>query len=733
MAKNSVRFCLVFVLFLAVWSLKVLAGTDDLDVQALRSVYNGLNRPPQLKGWTSEGGDPCGESWTGVSCNGSSVNFIQLPGLELTGNIGIDLFNLKNLKQLDLSSNKIQGEIPLGLPINVTDLNLSSNNLSQNIPYSLIYMKNLRHLNLSHNELSGILGDFFTGLENLIEMDLSHNNITGDLPSSFASLTNLSKLYLQGNAFTGSVLYLAKLPLTDLNIEDNNFSGVIPEEFQQIKNLRFGGNKFHRGDNYPEWKYPLDTLPYEENISSPPNAASNAIETYPTKKFKGQKKRRMGGTTAFLVGGGTLLAAFAGIAAAVIHIRRSQTLKGECRQSSLMSLATSSSRECSSTAAECSPHLSLINSPPGYKSWRLHSVQTKPFKVARRSFSTRNMVPISVKLFSAAELQLATNNFSPDHLLGHGSLGSVYRAESSDGEMMAVKSIEMVELSLNEEERFLNVVRQVAKLRHPNVVTLLGYCTEHGSHHLVYEYVRNFSLDEALHDSGSTPLAWGLRLRIALGIARGINYLHSSCMPPVAHSNLKASNILLDEDMRPRISDGGLAILRSLSSNSVKLKASEMAISDRGYIAPENVPSGDNLKGDVYAFGVLLLELLTGRLPFDSSKPTGEQFLARWASKRLHDSDYLEQMVDPAIKLTIPSQGLSHFADIVSLCIQPEREFRPAMSEVVESLLLLLQKQASTTSRSLAGESSEVDPFNQSNRSYDSRFCGSPSLSYYSI
>ncbi|XP_027174137.1 protein STRUBBELIG-RECEPTOR FAMILY 2 [Coffea eugenioides] len=737
MAKRWMLFCFAGIFFSAILSLNVLARTDDLDVQVLRSMYNALNRPPQLKGWKSEGGDPCDESWEGISCTGSSVIFVNLHGLELTGNLGLELFNLRSLKQLDVSSNNIQGEIPLGLPINLTHLNLANNNFSQNIPVSLSYMRHLRHLNLSHNALSGVLGDVFTDLEKLIEMDLSYNKFSGDLPSSFGSLANLTRLYLQGNEFTGSVVYLADLPLSDLNIEDNHFSGVIPEKFQSINNLWFGGNRFDSGKNYPyaPWKYPFEDFPNEQSITGPPTQESSAIESYPTHKVGGHKRRRLGSSKiGFLVGGGTLVA-FCAALALVVRIRRAQNQKlrsiGSSRHS-LNSLAFSTSGEFSSTAAEGSPHLSILSSSSGIKSLHLPPIRSKPMKVSRRSFSKTSKVPISAKRYTVAELQLATNSFSEENLLGWGSLGSVYSAKLPDGELLAVKNISTVELSLHEEEQFLNVVRNASRLRHPNIVTLLGYCMEHGQHLLVYEYVRNLSLDDALHCTEYTPLSWDLRLRIALGVARGVNYLHSSCEPPVAHSNLKAANVLLDEDLRPRICDSGLAILRPLSSNSVKLKASEMAIADSGYIATEDVYIGmNNLKADVYAFGVLLLELLTGRPSFDSSKPTEEQFLVQWASRRLHDSDYLAGMVDPAIKTSISPQDLSRFADIVSLCVQPVREFRATMSEVVESLLVFIQKPAPGIGTDTAD--GEGDPCNRSFRSTNSRFFGSPTLSYYSI
>ncbi|KAF3509627.1 hypothetical protein F2Q69_00000276 [Brassica cretica] len=290
----------------------------------------------------------------------------------------------------------------------------------------------------------------------------------------------------------------------------------------------------------------------------------------------------------------------------------------------------------------------------------------------------------------------------------------------------------MSSLSLHEEEKFTELLQTASKLRHPNIVTLLGFCIDNGKHLLVYEYAGHLSLYNAMHDDVYKPLSWGFRLHIAIGVARALDYLHSSFSPPIAHSDLKATNILLDEELTPRIADCGLASLRPLTSNSVKLRqASEIAIQNTGYIAPEHgQPGSSGTKSDTYALGVLLLELLTGRKAFDSSRPQGEQLLVKWASTRLHDKRSLEHMIDQGIVGTFSIRVASHYAFIISLCTQAE-EFRPEVSEIVEALTGLIQKQNKEAASSVA-DKTEVDPFSKSFYSTRTRFPSSPTFTHLS-
>ncbi|XP_038903127.1 protein STRUBBELIG-RECEPTOR FAMILY 2-like isoform X2 [Benincasa hispida] len=678
--------------FFAIMTSVVQCFTDPLDVIALLNLYSTLNYPPELIGWRTDGGDPCDGTWTGVFCVGSSVINLKLNRLNLSGNLGDQLYLLHNLKQLDASSNTILGEIPSGLPPNVT------------------------YMNLSHNVLSGPLGNAFSGLQNLVEMDLSYNDFTGDLSSSFASLTNLNRLFLQKNKFTGSVSCLSDLPLTDLNIQDNYFSGTIPEHFKTIPNLWIGGNRFDVS-NSPPWDFSVETTPLTENNSSPPLTEPIIIKKCPYKKKVGKGEERLGpGGIAMVASGGGFAIIFAAL---FIAICKTQIC---AKQRSMKHVDVSLPV---SKAEDGSPHILPLSSPvtDGGLNHACPTRHARTEGVYSRSFSKRSRFPEKTKTYTVAELESATNKYSEENLLGEGSLGSVYKAEFPDGQILAVKRVDMAALSFTEEQQFLDVVCTVSRLRHPNIVSLLGYSVENGQHLLAYEYVRNLSLDDALHSVAHNPVSWSVRIQIAHGVAKALDYLHNAFSPPFAHCNLKAANIMLDEEFMPKICDCGLSVLKPL--------AAQIAFADTGYFAPEYGQSGiDYTKNDVYAFGVLFLELITGKKPNDL-RPGVKQSLSRWASFQLHDCGSLDEIIDPDIIGTLSSKVLSRCADIITLCIQPVMERRPPMFAIV-GYLASIQRRVEMEKRA-AAEGKVVDTFEKSFHTTNTGFISSPTYSCSSI
>ncbi|OAY66718.1 Protein STRUBBELIG-RECEPTOR FAMILY 7 [Ananas comosus] len=701
------------VMFLAciwVWNpMFAVANTDSSDVSALNVLFTSLNSPSQLNGWTANNGDPCGQPWQGITCSGSAVTAIKLSGLGLSGTLGYNIMNMNSLIELDLSNNNLGGgnPIPYNLPPNLERLNLAGNQFSGNVPYSITQLVALRYLNLGHNQLQGSLSDSFSTLTNITTMDLSFNALSGNLPESFNTLSTLTTLYLQNNQFSGPIDVLANLPLQDLNVANNRFTGWIPEQLKKINNLQTDGNSWSTGPAPPPPPY---TPP-------PPGRRTNPGRSNSGNSPSNNNGSGGGGSSGISGGGiaGIIIAilVIGGIAAFFVIKKKTRKSSREEHLEDDHSFAPLNSSEVK--VAE----MKSIQTPPTIDTTSLHPpapINLKPPPKIERNksfdeddFSKKpvvrktNKTPIKATVYSVADLQMATDSFSMDNLLGEGTFGRVYMAHFHDGKVLAVKKINSTILANQRSEDFIELVSNISRLHHPNLTELVGYCSEHGQHLLVYEYHKNGSLQDRLHlsDEYTNPLTWNTRVKIALGSARALEHLHEVCSPSVVHKNFKSSNILLDMELNPHLSDAGLASLVP----DAELQALDQS---SGYGAPEVAMSGQyTLKSDIYSFGVVMLELLTGRKPFDSSRPRSEQSLVRWATPQLHDIDALDQMVDPALKGLYPAKSLSRFADIIALCVQPEPEFRPPMSEVVQALVRLVQR-ANMSRRMLSGDGQEA-------------------------
>ncbi|KFK28787.1 hypothetical protein AALP_AA7G048200 [Arabis alpina] len=654
--------------------------TDQSDVQALQVLYTSLNSPSQLTNWNNGGGDPCGESWKGITCEGSAVVSIDISDLGVSGTLGYLLSDLMSLRKLDVSGNNIHDTLPYQLPPNLTSIDLSRNNLSGNLPYSISAMSSLSYMNVSGNSLSMSIGDIFAGHESLTTLDLSHNNFSGDLPSSLSTASKLSVLYVQNNQLTGSIDLLSSLPLTTLNVANNHFKGSIPKELISIKTLIYDGNSFDNVPASPEPERP-------DKKEKPPGSKKPNKDKGPEEKSSESNKGLSGGVVSGIVFGSLFVA---GIIALVLYlcIHKKKKKVGGSTRASQRSLPLSATSEMQEQRVKSVA--SVADSP---------AEKVTVDRVLKNGSLNRIRSPITASQYTVSSLQVATNSFSQENIIGEGSLGRVYRAEFPNGKIMAIKKIDNAALSLQEEDTFLEAISNMSRLRHPNIVPLVGYCTEHAQRLLVYEYVGNGNLDDTLHlnDDRSMNLTWNARVKVALGTAKALEYLHEVCLPSIVHRNFKSANILLDEELNPHLSDSGLAALTPNTERQV----STQVVGSFGYSAPEFALSGVyTVKSDVYTFGVVMLELLTGRKPLDSSRTRAEQSLVRWATPQLHDIDALSKMVDPSLNGMYPAKSLSRFADIIALCIQPEPEFRPPMSEVVQQLVRLVQRASVVKRRS---------------------------------
>ncbi|MQM06980.1 hypothetical protein Taro_039809 [Colocasia esculenta] len=292
---------------------------------------------------------------------------------------------------------------------------------------------------------------------------------------------------------------------------------------------------------------------------------------------------------------------------------------------------------------------------------------------------------VAARIFTFQELAVATNNFKPECLLGEGGFGRVYKGYlGSTNQYVAVKQLDRNGLQGNRE--FLVEVLMLSLLHHPNLVNLLGYCADGDQRILVYEYMPLGSLEDHLLDlsPNKKPLDWNTRMKIAEGAAKGLEYLHEIANPPVIYRDFKASNILLDEDYNPKLSDFGLAKLGPVGD---KTHVSTRVMGTYGYCAPEYAMTGQLTKmSDVYSFGVVFLEIITGRRAIDTAKPTSEQNLVHWAEPLFKDKKKFTQMADPLLKGNFPIKGLYQALAVAAMCLQEEASTRPLISDVVTAL-----------------------------------------------
>ncbi|KAJ8443749.1 hypothetical protein Cgig2_029654 [Carnegiea gigantea] len=264
---------------------------------------------------------------------------------------------------------------------------------------------------------------------------------------------------------------------------------------------------------------------------------------------------------------------------------------------------------------------------------------------------------ITSRIFTYSELCEATKNFALQNLIGEGGFGRVYKGYIHDlHQVVAVKQLDRNGFQGNRE--FLVEVLMLSLLHHPNLVNLVGYCAEGQQRLLVYEYMANGSLEDHLLDlpPQKTALDWTIRMKIAEGAARGLEYLHETANPPVIYRDFKASNILLDENFQPKLSDFGLAKLGPTGDQTHVLTR---VMGTYGYCAPEYAATGHlTVKSDVYSFGVVLLEIITGRRVLDMTRLSEEQNLIRWAQPLFRDKSRFHLMADPKLEGKYPTKAL---------------------------------------------------------------------------
>ncbi|XP_052875136.1 leucine-rich repeat receptor protein kinase EMS1-like isoform X2 [Gossypium arboreum] len=625
----------------------------------------------------------------------------------LTGNIPGSLSRLTNLTTLDLSGNVLTGSIPVefGDSLNLQGLYLGNNRLTGTIPGSLGRVGSLVKLNLTGNKLSGVIPASFGNLKELTHLDLSRNDLTGELPSSLSQMLNLVGLYVQQNRLSGGVGNLFSNALSwkieDMNLSNNIFNGNLP---QSLGNLSYAtyldlhGNKF-TGEIPSE----VGNLMQLEYFDVSGNRLSGQIPERVCGMFNlfylNLAENRLEGpvprtgicqnlSRTFLSGNSDLCGRIMGLECQIRSFDRSSLLSAwglaAVTAASVFIIFTSAfalRRWIMSSSQQCDPE-------------EIEESKLKSFIDQELYFlsSSRSKEPLSINIatFEQPLLKLTlgdilegTSHFCKTNVIGDGGFGTVYKAKLPSGKTVAVKKLSQAKTQGHRE--FIAEMETLGKVKHQNLVPLLGYCSLAEEKLLVYEYMINGSLDLWLRNrTGALDvLDWSKRFKIAIGAARGLAFLHHGFIPHIIHRDIKASNILLSEDFEPKVADFGLARLISACETHVTTDIAGTL----GYIPPEYGQSGRcTTKGDVYSFGVILLELVTGK------EPTGPDFkeieggnLVGWVSKKMRmgeAADVLDAMV-----LNVDSkQMMLKVLSIAEVCLSENPANRPTMLHVLKLL-----------------------------------------------
>ncbi|XP_051121179.1 probable serine/threonine-protein kinase PBL25 [Andrographis paniculata] len=292
------------------------------------------------------------------------------------------------------------------------------------------------------------------------------------------------------------------------------------------------------------------------------------------------------------------------------------------------------------------------------------------------------------KNFTFRELAMATRNFRQECLLGEGGFGRIFKGTlKENGQIVAVRQLDRNGMQQGGHDFILEVAK-LNMLEHKNLVNLVGYCADGDQRLLVYEYLPLGSLKTHLFEipSGKKALDWSTRMKIALGVAQGLEYLHETADPPIIYRDLKPSNILLAEDNTPKLSEYGLANLLQSGGSKTHMPR----VISHGYCAPEYEKNGElSAKSDVYSFGVILLELISGRKALDPSRPTEEQNLVEWAQPYFRDQTKFAEMADPLLRNGFSATSLNQAVGVTAMCLQDEPMARPLISDISAALTFL--------------------------------------------
>ncbi|CAA7410279.1 unnamed protein product [Spirodela intermedia] len=370
---------------------------------------------------------------------------------------------------------------------------------------------------------------------------------------------------------------------------------------------------------------------------------------------------------------GVLVAAIAIFLVTLHRKKRIDGLVKHYRPPASFSVRSGKANQTGSSDRSDTYYPSTGNTTGSYRGYALHSGPAESAGIGN-----------SKLWFTYEEIADMTHGFSRENLLGEGGFGCVYKGWLEDGRVVAVKQLKAG--SGQGEREFRAEVEIISRVHHRHLVSLVGYCIADSDRSLVYEFVPNNTLEHHLHGRGLPVMDWGKRLKIAIGSARGLAYLHEDCHPRIIHRDIKSANILLDNFFEAQVADFGLAKL----SNDTNTHVSTRVMGTFGYMAPEYASSGKLTdRSDVFSFGVVLLELITGRKPVDPSQPLGDESLVEWARPRLvHalETGGFEELVDPRLEGNYSKGEMFRMVEAAAACVRHSAPKRPRMVQVLRAL-----------------------------------------------
>ncbi|XP_031250637.1 receptor-like protein kinase HSL1 [Pistacia vera] len=573
------------------------------------------------------------------NCN--SLLMISIYNNGFTGKIPVGLWTASNLSYVQISDNKFTGELPDKMSRDLSLLEISNNRFSGRIPAGVSSWTNLQKFKASHNLFSGTIPRELTALPAITILWLDHNRLSGTLPSDVISWKRLTTLNLGGNQLSGEIPEeIGSLPvLNDLDLSENQFSGQIPSQLGFLK---------------------LTSL----NLSS-----NHLIGEIPSE-----------------FGNGAYASSFL-------------NNPGLCTRSSLVNLKICSSDSSVPQKSSKISSQNLTSILSAVIAFFLFALLCS-FLMFRFFFKRKHGLNTRLEITSFQRLNFTENDIltklTETNVIGSGGSGKVYRVPvNRSADFVAVKRIgNNRKLDQKHEKQFLAEVQVLSRIRHLNIVKLLCCISNDNLKLLVYEYVENRSLDLWLHKrsrpsiisgSGSVHhfvLDWPKRMQIAVGAAQGLCYMHHDCSPPIVHRDVKSSNILLDSEFNAKIADFGLA--KTLVKKG-ELETMSSVVGSFGYIAPEYAHTTKvNEKTDIYSFGVILLELTTGR---EANHGDEHSCLAKWAWRYLQDDSPIVDALDEEIKEACYLDEMSRVFKLGILCTSTLPANRPSMKSVLEILV----------------------------------------------